>query len=121
MGHSLPSYAKMRSFAAILLAACFVAQTLASPLLPAYLNAETGEVMVRVGRQLEAGQQPIDLVDQEVAADSSYAAPHVPLGRMKIQVYRGPNVGYKDAYGHEGYFAPWGYYNTQPLDLSAYH
>lgn len=110
---------QMRSFAAILLAACFVTQTLSSPLLPAYLNAETGEVMVRVGRQLQTGQ-PLDLVDQQVAADSSYE-PHVPLGRMKIQVYRGPNVGYGKGGYHDDSFAPWGYYNTQPADLPAYH
>jgi len=92
---------------------CLAAQGLSSPLVPAYLNAETGEVLVRVARQLP--------LDQEVAADSSYAQPE-PLGRMKIQVYRGPNVAYgKDAYGHEDSFAPWGYYNTQPADLPPYH
>ena len=40
------------------------------------------------------------------------------VGRVKIQVYRGPSKG-------EGYdvFAPWGYYNTQPADLghASYH
>merc|ERR1712002_66459 len=54
--------------------------------------------------------------DQVFAADSSYGA--APVGRVKIQVYRGPSKG-------EGYdvFAPWGYYNTQPADLgvASYH
>ena len=38
------------------------------------------------------------------------------VGRVKIQVYRGPSKG-------EGYdvFAPWGYYNTQPADLAIHH
>ena len=38
------------------------------------------------------------------------------VGRVKIQVYRGPSKG-------EGYdvFAPWGYYNTQPADLAVHH
>merc|ERR1711884_409346 len=31
------------------------------------------------------------------------------LGRVKMQIYRGPTTGK----GYE-YFAPWGYYNTQP-------
>merc|ERR1712079_547168 len=49
--------------------------------------------------------------DQMASADSSYSA--APVGRVKIQVYRGPSKG-------EGYdvFAPWGYYNTQPADLA---
>ncbi|KAL7642284.1 UNVERIFIED_CONTAM: hypothetical protein RMT77_006845 [Armadillidium vulgare] len=34
-------------------------------------------------------------------------------GRVKIQAYRGPN---KEKVGYE-YFAPWGYYATQPEDL----
>merc|ERR1711936_1289471 len=47
--------------------------------------------------------------DLETAADAAYGA--APVGRVKIQTYRGPSKG-------EGYdvFAPWGYYNTQPLD-----
>merc|ERR1712117_254462 len=51
--------------------------------------------------------------DQVFAADSSYGA--APVGRVKIQVYRGPSKG-------EGYdvFAPWGYYNTQPANLATY-
>lgn len=39
------------------------------------------------------------------------------LGRVKIQVYRGPSKG-------KGYhvFAPWGYYFTQPEDYKkGYH
>ena len=37
-----------------------------------------------------------------------------PVGRVKIQVYRGPSKGEYD-------FAPWGYYNTQPADLAIHH
>ncbi|XP_023340566.1 uncharacterized protein LOC111710675 [Eurytemora carolleeae] len=108
--------------------ASLIAQVSAAPLIPAFLNPESGEVLVRVPRQL--GDRPqqafrplrrednedISFADQETAADSSYAAPAAPLGRVKIQVYRGPSQG-------SGYdtFAPWGYYNTQPLDLDKYH
>merc|ERR1712122_355987 len=47
--------------------------------------------------------------DSIPAADTPYG--HAPVGRVKIQTYRGPSKG-------EGYnvFAPWGYYNTQPED-----
>ena len=38
----------------------------------------------------------------------------VQVGRVKIQVYRGPSKGDYD-------FAPWGYYNTQPADLAIHH
>merc|ERR1712038_1093209 len=34
------------------------------------------------------------------------------LGRVKMQIYRGPTTGK----GYD-YFAPWGYYNTQPADF----
>eukprot|EP00092_Neocalanus_flemingeri_P058441 GFUD01069636.1.p1 GENE.GFUD01069636.1~~GFUD01069636.1.p1 ORF type:complete len:123 (+),score=15.60 GFUD01069636.1:57-371(+) len=53
--------------------------------------------------------------DLATAADTGYAAPG-PVGRVKIQVYRGPSKGDYD-------FAPWGYYNTQPADLgvASYH
>merc|ERR1719232_1130919 len=56
-------------------------------------------------------QEEEDLV---TAADAAYGA--APVGRVKIQTYRGPSKG-------EGYevFAPWGYYNTQPLDAGKYH
>jgi len=98
----------MKTFPAIAAFAlvCLAAQVRAGPLMPAYLDAETGEVLVRVARQ----------ADQYPEADTSYAAPAAPLGRVKIQVYRGPSKG-------EGYdiFAPWGYYNTQPADASIYH
>ena len=43
-----------------------------------------------------------------------YASPQV--GRVKIQVYRGPSKGT----GYDA-FAPWGYYNTQPVDLGPHH
>jgi len=128
----------MRSFAAILFAslACLGAQALSSPLIPAYVNAETGEVLVRVRRQAEEfipramqkqGQEFLPRAmmqkatrrqDQDVAADTSYAASKHPFGRQKTQVYRGPNQPVKGGYE---YFAPWGYYNTQPADLPPYH
>ena len=38
------------------------------------------------------------------------------VGRVKIQVYRGPSKGT----GYDA-FAPWGYYNTQPADLQIHH
>merc|ERR1712072_1429964 len=74
------------------------------------------EALVRVPRQL--GQQgPLRPVrqsdfaaDQEASADTAYGA--APVGRVKIQVYRGPSKGT----GYDA-FAPWGYYNTQPVDL----
>ena len=37
------------------------------------------------------------------------------LGRVKIQVYRGPSKELKHG-GYPSYFAPWGYYVTQPED-----
>ena len=70
--------------------------------------------------------------DQDTAADAAYGASSVsivivlpvsssellshpqPVGRVKIQVYRGPSKGDYD-------FAPWGYYNTQPADLAIHH
>merc|ERR1712156_597722 len=65
--------------------------------------------LYRVPRQINRQD---DLV---TAADTGYAAPG-PVGRVKIQVYRGPSKGDYD-------FAPWGYYNTQPADLgvASYH
>merc|ERR1711922_109248 len=113
---------KMRSFTTVFLLATFLAaQVLGYPqqglLRP---GAPVVDEFLPLGVQVEPGfKRRSD--DLDIAADSVYAAPHVPLGRMKIQVYRGPNVPHKDAYGHEEYFAPWGYYNTQPLDLPAYH
>merc|ERR1712168_583879 len=98
---------KMKSTAVVLVAsmACLIGEAMSSPLMPALYDADTGDVLVRVPRQL----------DQHVAADSSYHAPKGKNGRVKIQVYRGPSKG-------DGYdvFAPWGYYNTQPADKS-YH
>ena len=40
-------------------------------------------------------------------------------GRVKIQVYRGPNKEYGKGYD-DGSFAPWGFYVTQPEDNKAY-
>merc|ERR1739848_100948 len=78
---------------------------------PALYYPDTGEVVYRVPRQINRAD------DLLTAADTGYAAPG-PVGRVKIQAYRGPSKG-------EGYdvFAPWGYYNTQPADLSkaTYH
>lgn len=46
-------------------------------------------------------------------------------GRVKIQVYRGPNKEYGKGYDSKGYddgaFAPWGFYVTQPEDNKAYY
>merc|ERR1711872_346636 len=52
------------------------------------------------------------IADQEASADTAYGA--APVGRVKIQTYRGPSKGDYD-------FAPWGYYNTQPADLALHH
>nr|CAH0108981.1 unnamed protein product [Daphnia galeata] len=43
-------------------------------------------------------------------------------GRVKIQVYRGPNKEYGKGYdkGYDGAFAPWGFYVTQPEDNKPY-
>merc|ERR1712080_605125 len=48
----------------------------------------------------------------KASADTAYGA--APVGRVKIQTYRGPSKGDYD-------FAPWGYYNTQPADLQIHH
>merc|ERR1712241_510752 len=61
-------------------------------------------------RPLIAGGRRSD--DLQTAADAAYGA--APVGRVKIQVYRGPSKGDYD-------FAPWGYYNTQPADLAIHH
>merc|ERR1712228_457432 len=73
----------------------------------------------RVARQMDNfPQAPIRRdsleADLQTAADTAYGG--APVGRVKIQVYRGPSKG-------EGYdvFAPWGYYNTQPADLAIHH
>merc|ERR1711976_805948 len=65
-------------------------------------------------RFAEAARRRIEEEDLDTAADAAYGA--APVGRVKIQVYRGPSKG-------EGYevFAPWGYYNTQPLDAGKHH
>merc|ERR1712064_90479 len=102
--------------------ACVIAATSALP----YILVDDGEPQHRVRRQLEPqgfkrpilkrqdqfGDRYED--DLESAADNAYGAP--PVGRVKIQAYRGPSKG-------EGYdvFAPWGYYNTQPADLANHH
>merc|ERR1719382_1426886 len=81
-----------------------------------YIPAD--EVLVRVPRQLMGGlNRPVRqdqgyAPDQETAADTAYGA--APVGRVKIQTYRGPSKGDYD-------FAPWGYYNTQPADLQIHH
>ena len=45
-------------------------------------------------------------------ADGGYKHNPYKLGRVKMQIYRGPS---KDL-GHYKKFAPWGYYVTQPKD-----
>merc|ERR1712154_584235 len=81
---------------------------------PIFLLEE--EPLYRVPRQLPQdrlnplGQRRAD--DLQPAADAAYGA--APVGRVKIQVYRGPSKGDYD-------FAPWGYYNTQPADLAIHH
>merc|ERR1712045_773102 len=70
---------------------------------------------IRPSRFAEAARRRIqDEEDLDTAADAAYGA--APVGRVKIQTYRGPSKG-------EGYevFAPWGYYNTQPLDAGKHH
>merc|ERR1711953_1082266 len=62
--------------------------------------------------QLGMGMRRSDQADLQTAADAAYGA--APVGRVKIQVYRGPSKGDYD-------FAPWGYYNTQPADLGHGH
>merc|ERR1712117_428920 len=76
------------------------------------------EVLFRQARQMaDFPRAPIRRDSQEAdlqtAADTAYGG--APVGRVKIQVYRGPSKG-------EGYdvFAPWGYYNTQPANLATY-
>merc|ERR1712180_162923 len=72
-----------------------------------YIPAD--EMLVRVPRQVARPQAPY-IADQEASADTAYGA--APVGRVKIQVYRGPSKGT----GYDAH-APWGYYNTQPVDL----
>jgi len=51
---------------------------------------------------------PYPMPDDPYAPPPSYNA---PIGRVKIQAYRGPSKG--DGYDN---FAPWGFYVTQPKD-----
>merc|ERR1711910_89025 len=102
----------------LLAIATFVGAASAMPMVyyPAqYIPAD--EVLVRVPRQLAQGllrpvRQSDFAADQEASADTAYGA--APVGRVKIQTYRGPSKGDYD-------FAPWGYYNTQPADLQIHH
>merc|ERR1711910_8410 len=105
----------------LLAIATFVGAASAMPMVyyPAqYIPAD--EVLVRVPRQLPQGLQgplrPIRqrdfAADQEASADTAYGA--APVGRVKIQTFRGPSKGDYD-------FAPWGYYNAQPADLQIHH
>merc|ERR1712147_37817 len=73
------------------------------------------DVQIPQSRFAQAARRRIqEEEDLETAADAAYGA--APVGRVKIQTYRGPSKG-------EGYevFAPWGYYNTQPLDAGKHH
>merc|ERR1712018_862696 len=104
--------------------ATFIGAATAMPMVyyPAqYIPAD--EVLVRMPRQLPQGlqgplrpvrQSDFAAADQEASADTAYGA--APVGRVKIQVYRGPSKGT----GYDA-FAPWGYYNTQPVDLGPHH
>ncbi|EFX82701.1 hypothetical protein DAPPUDRAFT_316561 [Daphnia pulex] len=52
----------------------------------------------------------------------AYAADYKPgyaTGRVKMQVYRGPNKEYGKGYDKDS-FAPWGFYVTQPEDNKPY-
>jgi len=90
---------------------CLASQVSAGPLMPAYYDSETGNVILAAPQSHRMARQ----VDQYPEADTSYGAPAPgPVGRVKIQVYRGPSKGDYD-------FAPWGYYNTQPADAGIYH
>merc|ERR1711881_795299 len=79
---------------------------------------EEEPLVYRVPRQMPQDRMPSLQLggrrsdDLETAADAAYGA--APVGRVKIQVYRGPSKGDYD-------FAPWGYYNTQPADLAIHH
>jgi len=63
---------------------------------------------------------PYSASQKTAAAAPSYASgPSYAGGRVKIQVYRGPNKqGGKGGYD-DGAFAPWGFYVTQPEDNKA--
>merc|ERR1712115_87550 len=74
---------------------------------------QSADDFIRPSRFAEAARRRIqEEEDLETAADAAYGA--APVGRVKIQVYRGPSKGDYD-------FAPWGYYNTQPADLAIHH
>merc|ERR1712203_696052 len=115
--HQLLNDHQKKKMKAVLALSCMAAVASAMPYPMAYPAVYYPEAMYpqeaiyRFPRQI---QRADDLV---TAADTGYAAPG-PVGRVKIQTYRGPSKG-------EGYdvFAPWGYYNTQPADLSkaTYH
>jgi hypothetical protein len=71
------------------------------------------DVQIQPSRFAQAARRRIqEEEDLVTAADAAYGA--APVGRVKIQVYRGPSKGDYD-------FAPWGYYNTQPADLAIHH
>jgi len=106
MGSYAYASRKMKAFAALLIAslAALVSQTAGIPLLPALVDPMSGEVMlVRTARQLG---------DQIAAGDAGYGV--APVGRVKIQTYRGPGDGYDK-------HVNWGYYATQPADLGKGH
>merc|ERR1712018_16497 len=81
----------------LLAIATFVGAASAMPMVyyPAqYIPAD--EVLVRVPRQLAQGplrpvRQSDFAADQEASADTAYGA--APVGRVKIQTYRGPSRG----------------------------
>jgi len=106
MGSYAHATRKMKAFAALLIAslAALVSQTAGIPMIPALIDPYSGEVLIRTTRQAR---------DQAVAADTGYGV--APVGRVKIQTYRGPGSGYGD------HHVNWGYYATQPADLGKGH
>eukprot|EP00091_Calanus_sinicus_P021714 TRINITY_DN6558_c0_g1_i1.p1 TRINITY_DN6558_c0_g1~~TRINITY_DN6558_c0_g1_i1.p1 ORF type:complete len:116 (-),score=23.46 TRINITY_DN6558_c0_g1_i1:434-781(-) len=115
MGISCQTITKAKNMKVVLALSCMAAVASAMPYpmaYPAVYYPEAvypQEAIYRPVRQISRGD------DLQTAADTGYAAPG-PVGRVKIQVYRGPSKGDYD-------FAPWGYYNTQPADLgvASYH
>merc|ERR1712180_141068 len=97
MGHSLPRHSTSNMYLLFALAS-LVAAASAVPL--TYYPAQyipSDEMLVRVPRQVGPG--PLGpsrrefQADQQASADTSYGAPPAPVGRVKIQVYRGPSKG----------------------------
>merc|ERR1711971_1506451 len=91
---------------------CRWCTTLPSTSLQTRFSSECPGSFQEVSKALYDLRQSDFAADQEASADTAYGA--APVGRVKIQTYRGPSKGDYD-------FAPWGYYNTQPADLQIHH